>query len=199
MTTQPLRTLGDPTAQIDFGGPLTLHPSLRPEAKRCRVCERTYPRLRGVTHQLCPDCVANAPTVLAAVDAHLAEAAQHERTVIDAWCDRTAGLVGDLRKRWDALVDARAEARLVLHAAERGPRPRSEPETSRQVAQDKARHAYAAVLQKIERTRAASPEIAELLSAEAAMETALHDARSAVARWEMARADLESLTEDMPL
>lgn len=199
MATQPLRTLGDPTARIDFGGPLTLHPSLRPERRVCRVCERPYDQPRDVAHRLCPDCVANAPTTLAAVDAEVAAAHARRQAAIDAWCDRTAALEGDLRKRWDALVDARAEAALALAAAERGPRPAGEPEAWRQEAQDEARRAYAAVLAKVERTRAASPDIAALLHEEYVAEAALRDAETDIARWEMARSDLEALSDGVTL
>lgn len=195
-----LETVADETL---FGRPLPLAPAAQPKARRatagaCRVCGAVVSRPAGEP-QLCVLCVAHAPDVLAHVDAQLARAAQDEDAAHRAWEATRDAVAPDVRRRWDALTMARADAFLALRDVERGPRPAGEPERARQRLQAEAREAYTDVLNKIERTRAASPEIAALLSAELAFERALEAAQDARQRWEMARSDLEALSDGVQL
>jgi hypothetical protein len=175
-----------------WGRVLPLHESIRPQKRRCRVCDATYPKPRDTDYTLCPNCLMDPQSTLVLIDAQLVAVRTARDEACERWVARQADLPDGLGGRWSALVAARAQAERHLEHVKRGERQARRVIPAGALAQ--AEIALAAVLSKIERTRKKDADISQLLSEESAHMIQLDHFHTLRCRWEMARSDLEVAT-----
>lgn len=165
----------------------------------CPACGLNAPRTVDAAHRLCDGCAADLPATLAHVETMLraAKAAAEQHSA--AWVARLEGLPEPVAHRWAALVAARSAAEGRVIAYERGRLSAALSEKNRRAHLEEAYKQLATVKGKIERTRAAVPDLARLLDEEERHNHEAQRLRADMLRWEQAMQDvLDAMPDGMP-
>lgn len=155
----------------------------------CRVCAMQYSAKPDEEFTLCPNCLRQPAQTLELIEDQLKRVRLDRDALCEAWVERQAGLPEALGVRWFALVAARAKAEIRVEHFKRGKRVTGRVQIANTLAEAEAD--LAAVLAKINRTKVADRDIAQLLREERAHIAALDHFYALRTRWEMARSDLE--------
>lgn len=169
-----------------WGRPRGTHPSTH---RDCRVCAMQYSARPGEDFILCLNCLREPAQTLELIEEQLTRIRLDRDALCEAWVARQANLSEPLASRWTNLVAARVKAEIRVEHFKRGKRVTGRVQMAN--TPEEAERELTAILAKIDRTRLADRDIAQLLREEKSHIQALDHFYALRVRWEMARSDLE--------